>query len=134
MARDSIAREPSARLRVVHAERNNRPATKENIVGMNLKTCLASMAVLVATAAHAGGAASGSLPAEADATYRSAEASAGQAAVGQQQAMALSDQHAGAGGGSGELTVDRAATSPTEKEREADWNRQEFRRNAWSTP
>jgi hypothetical protein len=30
--------------------------------------------------------------------------------------------------------LDRAATSPTEKEMEADWNRQEFLRNAWSTP
>jgi hypothetical protein len=48
--------------------------------------------------------------------------------------MILSDQHAGAGGGSGELTVDRAATSLTEKEMEAGWNRQEFLRNAWSTP
>ncbi len=103
-------------------------------MGMNLKTCVASMAMLVATAAHAGGAASSSLSAEGDATYRSAEASAGQAAGGRQHAMILSDQHAGAGGGSGELTMDRAATSPTEKEMEADWNRQEFLRNAWSTP
>src|SRR5690349_7240314 len=61
--------EPSDRLRVVHRERNNRPATKENIVGMKLKTCLASLAVLLATAAHA----------EGEGTDGSTEASAGQA-------------------------------------------------------
>jgi hypothetical protein len=80
-------------------------------MGMKLKTCLASMAMLVATAAHAKGAASSSPSAEGDTTYRSTEASAGP------------------GGGSGELKVDRAATSPTEKKVEGNWNRQEFLRN-----
>ncbi len=107
-------------------------------MGMKLKTCLASMAMLVATAAHAEGAASSSPSGEGDTTYRSAQASAGQAtehvtpdryaasanreaAGGQEHAMNLRDQHAGAGGGRGEPKVDRAATSPTEKEVEANW-------------
>ncbi len=120
-------------------------------MGMKLKTCLASMAMLVATAAHAQGAASSSPSGEGDNTYPSAEASAGQAtehvtpdqyaasanreaAGGQEHAMNPSDQRAGAGGGRGEPRMDRAATSPTEKEVDADWNRQEFLRNTWSTP
>jgi hypothetical protein len=119
-------------------------------MGMKLKTCLASMAMLAATAAHAEGAASSSPPAEGGTTYRSAEPSAGQgpeyvtdwypgsahrqAAGGQEHPLNPSDEHAGAGGGSGELKVDRSATSPTEKEVGGNWNRQEFLRNTWSTP
>lgn len=119
-------------------------------MGMKLKTCLASMAMLVATVAHAKGAASSSPSAEGDTTYRSMEASAGQgteyvtdwypgsahrqAAGGQEHAMNPSDLQAGVGGGSGELKVDRAATSPNENEAEANWNQQEFLRNTWSTP
>ncbi len=115
-------------------------------MGMKLKTCLASVAMLVATAAHAEGMASSGPSGQGDTTYRSAEASADQAtdryaasvnretAGGQEHAMNPRDQHAGAGGGSGVPKVDRAATSPTEKEVVANWNRQEFPRNAWSTP
>ncbi len=116
-------------------------------MGMKLKTCLASMAMLVATAAHAKGVASSTPSAEGDTTYRSAEASAGQAtehvtldpypgsahreaAGGQEHAMSP----AGAGSGSGGPKVDPVATNPTEKELEANWNRQETLRNTWSTP
>ena len=119
-------------------------------MGMKLKTFLASMAMLVATAAHAMEAASSSPSAGSDAAYRGAATSAGQAAEhvtpgrypgsdgeaasGQEDAANLFDQHAAAGGGSGEPTPDRAATRASETQVEADWNRQEFLRNVQSTP
>ena len=110
-------------------------------MGMKLKTCLASLAMLVATAAHAEGAASGNPSGEGDTTYRSTEASAARAtecvaadryaasgnqgvAGEQEHAMNPCDQHAGAGSGSGE----------PKRARETNWNRQEFLRNIWDSP
>ena len=115
-------------------------------MGMKLKTCVASMAMLVAAAAHAEVAVSTSASAEGNGTYQSAEASGGErltfgsgaaygeVADGQAHAMNLAGEHAGAGGGSGEAKLDRAATSASERNAEANWNRQEFQRNIWTTP
>jgi hypothetical protein len=118
---------------------------------MKLNTYLASVVMLVATAAHAEGAATSSPSGEGATTHRSAGASAGQAtehvtpdqyaastnpeaAAGPQQAMNPRDRRAEAGSGSGEPKVDRAAASATEKEAQANWNRQEFLREVWSNP
>jgi hypothetical protein len=110
-------------------------------MGMKLKTCLASLAMLVAAAAQADGTASGNPSGEAATAYRSTEASAGQAtrhvaanryaASGKQEAAGEEegavnpcDQHAGAGSGSGE----------PKRALETNWNSEEFLRNVWNTP